>query len=52
MDIGKARTRSVVVVDTVKDASSKRYREGSLVEALAPFWLYTIVLSCLFGLAV
>ena len=52
MDIGKARTGSVVIVNTIKDTSGKGYREGSLVEALAPFWLYAIILSRLFGLAV
>ena len=37
MDIGKARTRSVVIVNTVKDVSGKGYSEGSLVKALALF---------------
>lgn len=52
MDIGKARTRSVVVFNTIEDASSKGYREGSLAKALALFWLYAIILSRSFGLAV
>ena len=52
MDIDKARTRNVVVVNTVKDISSKGYREGSSAKALVPFWLYAIILSRPFGLAV
>ena len=35
MDIGKARTGNVVIVNTVEDASGKGYREGSSVKALA-----------------
>jgi hypothetical protein len=40
------------VFNTVEDASGKGYREGSSAEALAPFWLYAIVLSRPFSLAV
>ena len=52
MDIGKARTRSVVVFNTVENTYGKGYREGSSAKALAPFWLYAIIPSRPFGLAI